>query len=193
MDKNNDYLLLYGFVAHSLFYITFLSVINKKNTRRLFLVLGHILVSITFIIRFIYDGSEEKISQDDTNKNIFPYIGIAGHSIICIFFIATTIIENMNYRVVSSNILLNLLCIFGQIGMIIHYVTIKLNSEDSIIYRSINIITCTILFIFYLSIALKQKKEDRILIPPVFMISLLYLGFSLRRFSELIGYKGCLI
>lgn len=187
---NKDYLLLFGSLSHVLFSVLFFSLINKTNTRRIFLICGHILVSSCFMIRFIQeskkdDNDNDNDDTDDTDKlKIWPYIGIIGHSIICLFFIATTILDKMNYRIVSSNIYVNLLCILGQIGMIIHYTTIKLNKEENITFININTITTLLLFIFYITITIKQKKQDKILISPLLMISLLYLGFSLRNFNR---------
>ena len=184
---NKDYLLLFGSLSHVLFSVLFFSLINKTNTRRIFLICGHILVSSCFMIRFIQESKND--DTDDTDKlKIWPYIGIIGHSIICLFFIATTIIDKMNYRVVSSNIYVNLLCIFGQIGMILHYTTIKLNKEENITFININTITTLLLFIFYSAITIKELKYSRRFIPPLYppllMISLLYLGFLLRNFVK---------
>ena len=180
---NKDYLLLFGSLSHGLFSVLFFSLINKTNIRRIFLIWGHILISSCFMIRFIQESKRD--DNDDTDKlKIWPYIGIIGHSMICLFFIATTIIDKMNYRIVSSNIYVNLLCILGQIGMIIHYTTIKLNKEKNITFININTITTLLLFLFYITITIKQKKQDKILIPPLLMISLLYLGFSLRNFNK---------
>jgi len=186
---NKDFLLLFGSLSHGLFSILFFSLINKTNTRRIVFICGHILVSSCFMIRFMQeskkDGKDSNDDNDDTDKlKIWPYIGIIGHSIICLFFIATTIIDKINYRIVSSNIYVNLLCILGQMGMIIHYTTIKLNKEKNITFININTITTLLLFIFYITITIKQKNQDKILIPPLLMISLLYLGFSLRNFNK---------
>lgn len=183
---NKDYLLLFGSLSHGLFSILFFSLINKTNTRRIFLICGHILVSSCFMIRFIQESKKDyNDDNNDTDKlKIWPYIGIIGHIIICLFFIATTIIDKMNYRIVSSNIYVNLLCIFGQIGMILHYTTIKLNKDKNITFININTITTLLLFIFYITITIKQNKQGKILIPPLLMTSLLYLGFSLRNFNK---------
>jgi len=180
---NKDYLLLFGSLAHGLFSVIFFSLINKSNTRRIFLIFGHILVSSCFMIRFIQE------SKNDDNDNIdklkkWPYIGIMGHLVICLFFIATTVIDKINYRIVSSNIYVNLLCILGQIGMILHYTTISFNKDEDVRFININMITSLLLFTFYITITIKQKKQDKILIPPLLMISLLYLGFTLRNFNR---------
>ena len=198
---NKDYLLIYGSIAHFSFAFTFLSLLNLKNKYRIFLTTGHFIISYCFLLRFIKDDkSSEKSNEldeldelDENKSGIIPYIGIIGHLIICIFFISRTIIENINYRITSTNILINIMCILGQIGMIIHYVAIKLNKENDDLNTSINFIVTVILCIFYLTIALKQKKKDRILMPPLLMISLLYLGFSLRNILKLFGNGRCLI
>ena len=172
---DTDYTPLFGSLAHISFALIFFSLINKRNTRRIILIFGHIFVSLCFILRFLNLGDMEIL---------FPYVGITGHSIILLFFIATTIIDKMSYRIVSSNILINLLCILGQIGMILHYVTIKLGKEDNNIFININTITTFLLFIFYAKIAIKQKKQDKILMIPLLMISLLYLIYMSRNLKS---------
>lgn len=181
MDK--DYLLLFGSISHGLFALLFLLLINFKNIRRIFLIVGHILVSTCFMVRFLKEYNNEDKNED--KSELWPYIGIIGHGIICLFFIAVTIIDKVNYRIVSTKIYFNMLCILGQIGMIIHYITIKMNIVNHKKYIDINTITTFLLFIFYIKITLKQKKEGKILILPLLFISLLYLGFLLRNLKNL--------
>jgi len=172
-DKN--YIYLYGGLSHLLFLIVFSSFIQAKNTRRIILVLGHFFISLTFLLRFF------------TEYKNFIITGIIGHSIVTIFFILTTILDNMKYRITSDKHIFNFICILGQIGMILHYITIGVDRENENIFMIMNIITCILLITFYYNVAIKQTKKDRVLIYPLLLLCILYMLFTIETVMKFTG------
>tara|TARA_B100001123_G_C15216959_1_gene989641 strand:+ start:611 stop:1132 length:522 start_codon:yes stop_codon:yes gene_type:complete len=167
-----NYLFLYGGISHLSFALLFFKYIKKIVSTRNILLLGHIFIGTTFLIRSFPNYENNYIT------------GIIGHSLILIFFILTTYLDRIKYRVNSKEQIINLICILGQIGMIIHYTSIGIDKEEELICKIINFITSILLVIFYYNIAISQDKKDKILMYPLLMICILYSIFLFQRFIE---------
>ena len=165
-------LFLYGGISHLSFTLVFLKYIKKIVSTRNILLLGHVFIGTTFLIRSFPKYKNNYIT------------GIIGHSLILIFFILTTYLDRIKYRVNSKEQIINFICILGQIGMIIHYTSIGLEEEEELNYKIINLITSILLVVFYYNIAISQDKKDKILMYPLLMICILYSIFSFQRFME---------
>ena len=165
-------LFFYGGISHLSFALVFFKYIKKIVSTRNILLLGHVFIGTTFLIRSFPKYENNYIT------------GIIGHSLILTFFILTTYLDRVKYRVNSKEQIINFICILGQIGMIIHYTSIGLEEEEELNYKIINLITSILLVVFYYNIAVSQDKKDKILMYPLLMICLLYSIFSFQRFME---------
>ena len=128
-----------------------------------------------------------KISPQSRETHKTSLLGTIAHVFIMCFFILTTFIFNKHkYRITfdkSSYYWLNILCIVGQLGMIIMYGSIYFKHTYKETYekyeKELNygmIVTFMCLAYFYYRASLKQKKGE-VLVYPLAMISILYLLF----------------
>ena len=179
------YIVTYGALSHGLFALLFFRYVTKINTKRCILLLGHLLVTATMVNR---------ISPQTRESNMTSLLGSLAHGLIAIFFIITTFIFNNKYRLTfdkGSDNWLNILCIVGQIGMIIMYGSIYFKNTYRETYdkykKELNyvlILTFMCLAYFYYRVTLKQTKGE-VLIYPLGMICILYLLFFAHRVYSL--------
>ena len=180
-----SYIVSYGALSHGLFALLFLRYVTKINTKRNILLLGHLLVTTTMLIR---------ISPQSRDSNLTCLLGSIAHGLIAIFFIITTFIFNNKYRLTFDkgyDNWLNILCIVGQIGMIMMYGSIYFKNNNRETYdkyeNELNyglILTFMCLAYFYYRVTLKQKKGE-VLVYPLGMVCILYLLFFAHRVYSL--------
>jgi hypothetical protein len=167
---------LYAVLSHGSLATLYTNYIKKINTKRVIYFLGHVFISIAMLLRIFpkYRGS-----ITDT------VLGISGHSCLLLFFTITTFIIKGNYAISfntnSDYNWLNILCIIGQMGMIIIYTIEYLKENEQELYNKykdyykyIYIITFALLAYFYIRIAFKKQNN---LFVPLVMVSILYCIF----------------
>jgi len=179
------YIVSYGALSHGLFALLFFRYVTKINTKRVILLLGHLLITVTMLLR---------VSPQSRGSNLTCLLGSIAHVLIAIFFIITTFIFNNKYRLTfdkGSDNWLNILCIVGQLGMIIMYGSIYFKNNNREIFdkyeNELNygmIVTFMCLTYFYYRVTLKQKKGE-VLVYPLGMICILYLLFFAHRVYSL--------
>ena len=176
------YILTYGGLSHGLFVLLFLRHITKINSKKNILLLGHIFVVATMVIRSFPTYRESLIST---------VTGVTGHTLILLFFVVSSFIYNDTYRITFSkgNDWLNTLCMLGQLGMIMYYGILYINTNYKDVYEKykgilvrLSVITFLLLVIFYYRIALKQRKSG-ILMYPLGMICGLYILLLVKELS----------
>jgi len=171
------YIVTYGALSHGLFALLFFRYVTKINTKKMILLVGHLLVTATMVNR---------ISPQSRESTITCLLGSLAHGFLALFFILTTFIFNNKYRLTfdkGSDNWLNIVCIVGQLGMIIMYGSIYFKHTYKETYekyeKELNygmIVTFMCLAYFYYRASLKQKKGE-VLVYPLAMISILYLLF----------------
>jgi|MDSZ01.3.fsa_nt_gb hypothetical protein len=173
-------IFLYATLSHGSLATLYTNHIHKINHENILYFLGHIIISIAMLFRIYpkYRGSVEDI-----------ILGIFGHMCLLCFFIIITFITTNNYPISIDNNWsninwLNILCIIGQLGMIMIYTIeyLKYNKRDIYIkyekyYKYIYIFTFTLLAYFYINIAFIKYND---LFYTLIMIFILYCIFLFK-------------
>ena len=114
-------------------------------------------------------------------------MGSVGHSFLLLFFVITTLIVDKKYRISFSGELyyLNILCILGQIGMIIVYWNEYFEEEEDVEHdeklknkrflERVQNIVFSILIFFYLRMAFKSDNKFSGIFVGLLMISGIYM------------------
>ena len=121
-----NYPFLYGGISHLSFALLFFKYIKKIVSTRNILLLGHIFIGTTFLIRSFPNYENNYIT------------GIIGHSLILIFFILTTYLDRIKYRVNSKEQIINLICIIMYVEIGLYYeekTLIKVFKDEYLEYR----------------------------------------------------------
>ena len=137
-------------------------------------------------------------------------MGSVGHSFLLLFFVITTLIVDKKYRISFSGELyyLNILCILGQIGMIIVYWNEYFEEEEDVeeeeedveredvehdeklknkrFLERVQNIVFSILIFFYLKMAFKSDNKFSGIFVGLLMISGIYMMALYRNFKKYI-------
>jgi hypothetical protein len=181
-----SYIVSYGALSHGLFALLFSRYVTKINTKKMILLVGHFLITATMVNR---------ISPQSRESNMTSLLGSLAHGFVAVFFILTTFIfNNKKYRLTfdkGSDNWLNIVCIVGQLGMIIMYGSIYFKHTYKETYEKYEnelnyglIITFMCLTYFYYRVYIKQKKGE-VLVYPLGMICILYLSFFAHKVYSL--------
>jgi len=179
---NLDFLFKYATISHGLLATAYISKIDDKHREKFLYLLAHIFITIAMLLRI----------NEDSRGNIIPALfGTVGAGILLLFFLLTTFIFHKKYRVSFSGDLymLNILCILGQIGMILIYWVeyFKHKNEkmkNKIFFSRVQIIIFAALSLFYLIMAFKADNNYSLIFVGLLMISLLYLFFLYNSLIE---------
>tara|TARA_A100001011_G_C14233325_1_gene809867 strand:+ start:944 stop:1459 length:516 start_codon:yes stop_codon:yes gene_type:complete len=156
--------------------MSYVKRINDKHRERLLYLLGHMFITLAMLIR---------IDEKNIGGLEGSVLGTIGHSFLLLFFVITTFVVDKKYRVTFSGELyyLNILCILGQIGMIIiywfEYFEPKEDPETELknktFFEYCQIIISSILIFFYLSMTFKSDNKYSAVFVGLFMITGLYI------------------
>ena len=180
---NLTHFYTYATLAHGILSVVYLKKIDDKHRERLIYLLGHIFITLAMVIR-IDEGNRGGLKAS--------LLGSVGHSFLLLFFVITTLIVDKKYRISFSGELyyLNILCILGQIGMIIIYWNEYFEEEYEEEYEEVyddrqlknkefldkvQKIVFSILIIFYLKMAFKSDNKFSGIFVGLLMISGLYM------------------
>jgi len=182
-------IFIYGAFAHGLLlgaYILHNQLENtskfiQKNIFYYIYSLGHLSIVITMAIRII------KTLEDTILPTIF---GTLGHSLLLIFFTNTILSDrtsrdrHISWKITSNNYL-NYICLFGQIGMIILYISeyyyFKFKKPLELII--LNMTTVIGLMIFYILSSFKPEINP-IISRGLLAVATLYLIFTIATYIE---------
>ena len=169
------FIFIYAFISHGLLGASYYKKINDGNLEKILYFSAHVFIALAFFLRQ---------SEIHRRRVYVPIIGNIGHSSLLIFFILTTFVLHKKYRVSFSgeNINLNLLCILGQIGMIIMY-WIEYSKENKLeiykrneyIIKPFKIIIFLMLAYFYVRVAFKEDNKYSNIFVGLLMICILYI------------------
>lgn len=180
-----EFLVPYGTLAHGLLFSSYYKKITTSHREKIIYFTAHLLICLAFLLR---------ITEKNRGDLYIPIIGTIGHSALLLFFILSTFIFQTKYRVsfTGENMMLNLLCIIGQIGMIIIYWIDyeKLNNPDLYseyleIIQIFRFIIFALLSYFYLRVAFKNDNKFTTIFFGLFMVCILYIIFSYKAFLGL--------
>lgn len=187
-----ELLYLYATISHGTLATGYISKISDKYREKIIYLAAHIFITIAMLLR---------INKKFRGTLIPSLAGTVGHSALLLFFLLSTFIMHNKYRVVFSGKLyyMNMLCILGQIGMIITYWVefLEGNDEDadyaddaddarnesrynSGIIKYIQGLVFAILAIFYFSVAFKSDNKFSLIFYGLFMIGMLYVFFFIK-------------
>ena len=170
------YFYLYGTIAHGILTLSYINKIPDKHREKMLYLLGHLFITLAMLIR---------IDEKNIGGLVGSVLGTIGHSFLLLFFVITTFVVDKKYRVTFSGELyyLNILCILGQIGMIIiywfEYFEPKEDEETELknktFFEYCQIIISSILIFFYLSMTFKSDNKYSGIFAGLLMISGLYI------------------
>ena len=181
------YLYMYGTLAHGALSFVYFNILNAKHREKFIYLLGHLFITIAMFVRIF----------PAFRASVVPSIaGTIGHSLLLFFFLLVTFVFHNKYHIAFSGELyyLNILCILGQIGMILtywyEYYDTKYPSEikDKSEQLSLKILkyvmsgTFIILSLFYIIVALKGKTIKGISFNLI-MIGILYVLFIYKQIN----------
>lgn len=179
------FLIPYGALAHGLLFSSYYKKITNSHREKIIYFMAHLLIAFAFILR---------IKEKNRGDLYIPIIGTIGHSSLLLFFILSTFIFQTKYRVsfTGENLILNLLCIIGQIGMIIMYWIDYEKRNDPDLYSEyleiiqiFKLVTFALLSYFYFRVAFKSDNKFTNIFFGLFMVCILYIMFIYKTFHGL--------
>ena len=181
-----ELLYLYAALSHGTLATGYISKITDKHREKIIYLAAHIFITIAMLLRI----------DSKFRGTLIPSLsGTIGHSAMLLFFLITTFIVHNKYRVVFSGDLyyMNILCILGQIGMIITYWMEFLkggeekendeaneNRYSKEIIKYIQAAVFALLAIFYFAIAFKSDNKFSLIFYGLSMIGILYVIFFIK-------------
>ena len=185
---NLTFFYTYATLAHGILGASYMKKIDKKHREKILYFLGHIFITMAMAVRI-----------DERNRGGLKasLLGSVGHSFLLLFFVITTLIVDKKYRISFSGELyyLNILCILGQIGMIIVYWNEYFEEEEDVekedvekedvehdeklknkrFLERVQNIVFSILIFFYLRMAFKSDNKFSGIFVGLLMISGIYM------------------
>ena len=187
--KDDTNMFKFAMFAHG-----FLALMYYFNNNKLIKYSKHKIINNLVILSFIYVVAHSIISSAMGIRIIPEYrgslkisiLGTIGHTLLLIYFSFITLIIYKHKIIFNKDILLNLSCIIGQIGMIFIYWSeyIYKEKEKPILVKNIYLITFLILAIFYSLVAFKSIKKFNIMFFSSIFISILYSIFFNKEIQE---------
>tara|TARA_Y100001970_G_C14059450_1_gene763392 strand:+ start:30 stop:626 length:597 start_codon:yes stop_codon:yes gene_type:complete len=184
-----ELLYLYATISHGTLATGYISKIADKYREKLIYLAAHVFITFAMLLRI----------DNKFRGTLIPSLaGTIGHSSLLLFFLLSTFIMHNKYRVVFSGKLyyMNILCILGQIGMIITYWMefLEGNDKDSAgdsadgadarynkgIVKYIQAAVFAILAVFYFAVAFKSGNKFSLIFYGLFMIGILYVFFFIK-------------
>ena len=184
-----ELLYLYATISHGTLATGYISKISDKYREKLIYLAAHVFITFAMLLRI----------DNKFRGTLIPSLaGTIGHSALLLFFLLSTFIMHNKYRVVFSGKLyyMNILCILGQIGMIITYWMefLEGNDKDSAgdsadgadvrynkgIVKYIQATVFAILAVFYFAVAFKSDNKFSLIFYGLFMIGILYVFFFIK-------------
>ena len=175
----------FGALAHgSLALVYLIKTFTIKNIFTIAYFLGHLSIFIAMLIR---------VNPKERGEKHTEILGYIGHTSLLIYFINILFNNSANFRITMYNpILLDILCVIGQIGMITVYKDeyIYANKEIPQKTQLKNMSIFIILSLFYHIKAYNSIQTSYIFCIPLFLVSMLYFQFFINQFKEYRSHKS---